>query len=102
MAAPTPSSSSRVLTSARPRSRVAGVARESIVVAALAVALATLVLSLWRARWGEPFNYDGDALYYSMVVRSIGRYGTYLTNPHLGWPFGLNLSDYPEGGDNIH
>jgi phosphoglycerol transferase len=71
-------------------------------VAALGTVLAGLVLGLWRARWGEPFNYGGDAPYYALLVRTMGRYGTYLTNPHLGWPFGLNLADYPEGGDNAH
>jgi phosphoglycerol transferase len=77
-------------------------AGECLVVAGIAVAIAAVVLSLWRARWGEPFNYGGDAPYYALLVRTIGRYGTYLTNPHLGWPFGLNLADYPEGGDNAH
>src|SRR5262245_53109907 len=37
-----------------------------------------------------------------MVGKTIARYGTYLHNPHLGWPFGQNLTDYPEGGDNLN
>jgi hypothetical protein len=73
-----------------------------MLVATVATMLAAVVLGLWRARWGEPFNYEGDAPYYALLVRTMGRYGTYLTNPHLGWPFGLNLADYPEGGDNAH
>src|SRR5215211_2339890 len=41
-------------------------------------------------------------MYSAMVVKTIGRYGTYIHNPHLGWPFGQNLGDYPEGGDNLN
>jgi hypothetical protein len=77
-------------------------ALEAVVVGVVAMAIAAVLLSIWRAHWEEPFSYDGDALYYAMVGKTIARYGTYLHNPHLGWPFGQNLSDYPEGGDNLN
>jgi hypothetical protein len=83
-----------------PRARV--LALEAVVVGVVAIAIAAVLLSIWRAHWEEPFSYDGDALYYAMVGKTIARYGTYLHNPHLGWPFGQNLSDYPEGGDNLN
>jgi hypothetical protein len=83
-----------------PRARVLAV--EAVVVGLLAVAIAAVLLSVWNAHWEEPFSYDGDALYYAMVGKTIARYGTYLHNPHLGWPFGQNLADYPEGGDNLN
>src|SRR5215211_6903323 len=75
---------------------------ESVVVGLVAIAIAGVLLSVWDARWNEPFTYDGDAMYYAMVVKTIGRYGTYLHNPHLGWPFGQNLADFPEGADNLN
>jgi len=83
-----------------PRARL--LALEAVVVGLIAVAIAAVLLSVWRAHWEEPFSYDGDALYYAMVGKTIARYGTYLHNPHLGWPFGQSLVDYPEGGDNLN
>jgi phosphoglycerol transferase len=83
-----------------PRARVLAV--EAVAVALVAIAIACVLLSVWNAHWEEPFAYDGDAMYYAMVGKTIARYGTYLHNPHLGWPFGQNLSDYPEGGDNLN
>ncbi len=82
------------------RSRV--LALEAVVVGAVAIVIVAVLLSLWDAHWHEPFAYDGDAMYYAMVLKTISRYGTYLHNSHLGWPFGQNLADYPEGGDNLN
>ncbi len=82
--------------------RLRVLAVEAGVVGLIAIAIAAVLLSVWRAHWNEPFAYDGDAMYYAMVVKTIGRYGTYLHNPHLGWPYGQNLADFPEGGDNLN
>src|SRR6478672_12044264 len=82
--------------------RLRVLAVEAGVVGLIAIVIAAVLLSVWNAHWHEPFAYDGDAMYYAMVVKTIGRYGTYLHNPHLGWPFGQNLADYPEGGDNLN
>jgi hypothetical protein len=85
-----------------PAVRLRVVAVEAGVVGLIAIVIAAVLLSVWNAHWHEPFAYDGDAMYYAMVVKTIGRYGTYLHNPHLGWPFGQNLADYPEGADNLN
>ncbi len=85
-----------------PPVRLRVVAVEAGVVGLVAIVIACVLLSVWNAHWHEPFAYDGDAMYYAMVVKTIGRYGTYLHNPHLGWPFGQNLADYPEGADNLN
>src|SRR6476659_2565849 len=82
--------------------RLRVLAVEAGVVGLIAIVIAAVLLSVWNAHWHEPFAYDGDAMYYGMVVKTIGRYGTYLHNPHLGWPFGQNLTDYPEGADNLN
>lgn len=37
-----------------------------------------------------------------MEARSVGRFGTYLSSPNLGWPFGQSVHDLPQGVDNFH
>ncbi len=37
-----------------------------------------------------------------MEVRSLGRFGSYLSSPNLGWPFGQSVHDLPQGVDNFH
>ena len=86
----------------RRRGRGPGLALEGLCVALVALVEVTLLFALWRARWDEPFNYDSDASYYLMLVRGLGRSGSYLSNSHLGWPIGQHLAGYPEGGDNLH
>ena len=83
-----------------PRARVLLV--ESAVSALAALLAVTLHLRLWRARWNEPFALGGDASFYLMEVRSLGRFGTYLSSPSLGWPFGQSVHDLPQGVDNFH
>lgn len=82
------------------RARV--VVAQASVVGIIAIAIAGVLLAVWNARWHEPFAYEGDSIFYAMVIKTIGRYGTYLENPHLGWPFGQNLADFPEGADNLN
>ena len=87
----------------RPTRRATGtLVLEALLLATLALLVAVVVLQLWNARWTEPFNYDSDASYYLMLVRGLGRSGTYLSNAHLGWPLGQHMAAYPEGGDNLH
>src|SRR5688572_664833 len=62
---------------------------------ALCAGCTVALLGLWRADLAVPFWYDGDALYYGMLVRAIGENGWYLTNPRLGMPFGQELHDFP-------
>jgi phosphoglycerol transferase len=83
-----------------PRARV--LLAESAVAALAALIAVTLHLRLWRARWNEPFALGGDASFYLMEVRSLGRFGTYLSSPNLGWPFGQSVHDLPQGVDNFH
>src|SRR5215218_6959649 len=85
-----------------PAVRLRVLAVEAGAVGLLAIALAGVLLSVWNAHWSVPFASDRDAMYYPMVAKTIGRYGTYLHNPHLGWPFGQNLADFPEGADNFN
>jgi phosphoglycerol transferase len=72
-------------------------------VSAVGVLLAVAVhLHVWRARLSEPFVRGGDADYYLMLARSLMRHGSWLHNSSLGWPFGQQLFDSPEGADNLH
>jgi hypothetical protein len=87
-------------TKAVPRTRTllleAGVAKLTALVAI------TFHLRLWRARWSEPFTLGGDASFYLMETRSLGHFGSYLSSPNLGWPFGQSVHDLPQGVDNIN
>ena len=83
-----------------PRPRV--IIAEAVAAAAVALVAVTLHLQLWRARWDEPFALGGDASFYLMEVRTLGRFGSYLSSPNLGWPFGQAVQDLPQGVDNFH
>jgi phosphoglycerol transferase len=83
-----------------PRARV--LLAEAAAAAAAALVAVTLHLQLWRARWSEPFALGGDASFYLMEVRTLGRFGSYLRSPNLGWPFGQSVHDLPQGVDNLH
>ena len=91
------------------RSRGRGVARilsgEWPVVAAtffVPLLLLVPVLRLWRMNFRVPMVYWGDATFYLMLVKDLIEHGSYLTNPSLGAPFGQQLYDFPQGGDNLN
>jgi phosphoglycerol transferase len=42
-----------------------------------------------------PFIYEGDALFYSMLIKGIIDNGWYLHNEFLGMPWGTDLHDFP-------
>jgi len=71
----------------------------------LAFYLLALVICLWilgmmlklhRADLGTPFVYEGDGLFYSMVIKAIIKNGWYLTNDSLGAPHGQEMYDFPQ------
>ncbi len=82
------------------RARVLAV--EAVTAAGVALISVTVLLRLWRARWNEPFALGGDASFYLMEVRTLGRFGSYLSSPNLGWPIGQSVHDLPQGVDNFH
>jgi phosphoglycerol transferase len=53
------------------------------------------LLDLRHADLRVPFEYKGDALLYSSVIKSIIDHGWFWRNPSLGAPGGLQLYDYP-------
>lgn len=60
------------------------------------VAAAGVALRLWRGRIWVPFtSYGYDGNYFLAIVKAILRFGSPLTNPLLGAPFGARLQDYP-------
>ncbi len=63
-----------------------------------------LILCLWilerllKLRHGDlsvPYLYEGDGMFYSMVIKAIITNGWYLTNGWLGMPHGMELHDFP-------
>jgi phosphoglycerol transferase len=67
-----------------------------------AVALLVPVLQLWRADWGVPFRYGGDANYHLSVAKGLIDTGGASSNPALGAPFAQVIHDMPLGGDRLH
>jgi phosphoglycerol transferase len=55
-----------------------------------------MMLKLHRADLGTPFLYEGDGLFYSMVIKAIIKNGWYLTNDALGAPHGQEMYDFPQ------
>ena len=75
---------------------------EATLVALGTIAVVAVHLRLWRAAWREPWTRGSDADFYLMLARSLGENGSYTHNANLGWPFGQNLADLPQGADNLH
>lgn len=98
-----PATTSSPLLRHRPRRLLAG---SRWVVLAGAVAVTLVALWYWRVWDGglrSPLVYEGDALLYQRLARTISQRGWYLgRNPVLGAPTGQILYDYPLGGDNLH
>jgi phosphoglycerol transferase len=74
----------------------------SVAVGIVAMLLAVLVLRFWSAPLSVPYDYDGDAAFYLMEVQGLREHGTYLTNPDLGYPYGQDTRDLPQGADNLN
>ncbi len=76
---------------------------ESLATGSASVAAAAVHLQLWRAEsWRRPWLVFNDAIYYQTLVQGMLDHGTYRSNPSVGWPFGLDARDVPEGAENLH
>lgn len=56
---------------------------------------ALCVLRVWRGDLDDTWNYNGDALFFRMIVKGVLEYGWHLNNPRLGAPLGQQLYDIP-------
>jgi hypothetical protein len=76
-----------------------GTKRRALAVYVAAVSISILagvvMLKLWKADLRVPFEYEGDALFHGMLVKSVVDHGWYLNNPSLGAPGELKLHDFP-------
>ena len=72
-----------------------------VLTALVSILILFLVLQLWKADLGVPLSYFGDALYYSMLVKTLVETGWVLHNDRLGMPLGLDLHDFPSA-DPFH
>src|SRR5207248_3389728 len=68
--------------------------------AVLACVAAGWALRVWRADLHVPFSYENDGQFYAVLVKQV-LHGWYLTNSQLGVPFGSQLFDFPQGGDQL-
>jgi phosphoglycerol transferase len=73
----------------------------AIAAALLALAAAAWVLRLWRGDLSVPFSNQFDALQHAMLVKGVLEHGWYSVNDSLGAPFGQELYDFPQNGDNL-
>jgi phosphoglycerol transferase len=62
---------------------------------------AVWALRLWRGDLRVPLSYDNDGQFYAVLVKEA-IHGWYFTNSQLGAPFGSQLFDFPQGGDQLH
>jgi phosphoglycerol transferase len=64
---------------------------------------AVCLLDLWKADLHVPFDYGGDGLIFSMLIKSTLDHGWYLTNPSLGAPGVFEMHDFPSSAhDSFH
>jgi hypothetical protein len=71
--------------------------------AAISILAAVSVLELWKADLRVPFEYQGDGLLFSLIVKSVVDHGWTWWNPSVGAPLGLSLQDYPVSvHDSLH
>ncbi len=71
--------------------------------AAISILAAVSVLQLWKADLHVPFEYGGDGLLFSLLVKSVVDHGWVWGNPSVGAPLGLALQDYPVSAhDSLH
>lgn len=77
---------------------------EGVAVSLLTLAVAAWALKLWRGDLSVPLRYQpvDDTKFYLMLVKGIIDHGWFLTNHTLGAPFGQQIYDYPQGGDNLN
>jgi hypothetical protein len=60
------------------------------------------VFRLWEANLRIPLFLGGDTLFHGMLVKTTVEHGWYARNSDLGFPFGMELHDYPQSGDSLH
>lgn len=73
---------------------------------AAVIAICFLVL-IWTLRLERtdlriPLTYQGDALFYHLVVKGVVDNGWFQSNPLLGMPYGLDLRDVPTSDNNLY
>jgi hypothetical protein len=64
-------------------------------------AFAAYALELWRANLRVPLYYAYDGLLMLMFVKDLLGRGWWLTNSHLGAPYGQELYDFPLAAGNL-
>ncbi len=67
---------------------------------ALSLVAAVWTLRLWRGDLQLPFSYENDGQFYAVLVKEV-IHGWYFVNPRMGAPFGSELLDFPQGGDQL-
>ena len=99
MVAPTGTTSDLVR---RPDGPWRWLAIDVIVLSAIVTVGLVLTFHLTSVSLRTPFTYAGDSLGVETSAKMIIQTGWAQSTPRLGAPFGLQLYDFPIGGDNAH
>jgi phosphoglycerol transferase len=67
----------------------------------LSILLMAWAFRLWRADLAIPFCYEGDAVLYQMLTKTLAENDWVLHNDRLGAPAGLDMHDFPFS-DSLH
>lgn len=71
-----------------------------LLIIAASLFLTFYFLNLWGYDFHVPIYYgDGDLLFTSRLIKSLGEYGQYFSNPLMGAPFYATQYDFPLYGD---
>jgi phosphoglycerol transferase len=85
--------------SLRPRWEAAGL---YLFTAILSLLLLFSILGLKREAVRLPFTYQGDAMFYHVLIKGMIDHGWFLENPNLAAPEALNLRDVPSTDNNLY
>lgn len=70
--------------------------------AALSVILTAMVFGFRREAVRMPFTYQGDTMFYHLLIKGMIDHGWFLDNPQLAAPGSLDLRDVPSSDNNFY
>lgn len=77
-------------------------ATETAGVGLVALVMACAIYRVWAVAMRVPFEYHGDANLHAAFAKRMTESTWYIHNDRLGAPLGLDNSDFPLGGENLH
>jgi phosphoglycerol transferase len=88
---------SRAGRSRRSRDHPLGLALQAVLVGIAGCVLAAVVVGWDPRQWRVYFSYEGDTFFNAINGVEATPVGVTNVSTHLGWPYGMNLIDFPAG-----